>query len=243
MTSLIEQQQFSLVQTIHWARQIERHLSDARTKQLGRVHFRPSSSGVAMVGLLSERPQRGKGGYRNLERLARDFDVEFRQRCVDIEHGRPTPEKRLQSWIVAEAYRHDRRLTSLVPRGDVTFIADELALAVPTGKTVCDLLALRSEGDRCAPVVIELETARQLTRLRQQVDEYAALVEQHLELFGELYSVVLGQEVRLTAPCEKWIVWPRLEYGREDPNAARLQSDGLTRVIGYAAVGDGYELG
>ena len=30
----------------------------------GRAHFRPTSSGVTLVGLLPDRPQRGKGGYR-----------------------------------------------------------------------------------------------------------------------------------------------------------------------------------
>jgi len=34
-----------------------------------RVHFRPSATGVSMVGLLHERPQRGKSGITNLERL------------------------------------------------------------------------------------------------------------------------------------------------------------------------------
>lgn len=225
--------------TIHWAREIETHLAEARRTHLGDVHFRPSSGAATMVGLRPDRPQRGKGGYRSLERLARRFDEEFQKHCVAVAQGRPTPEKRLQSWLLAEAYRNNRQLSPLDPSGQLRFVTDELVLPVESGKIVCDLLALRTTDDRHTPVVIELKTERQLTRLREQVDGYAALVERHSDLFSELYSVILGTAVTLSVPAERWIVWPR-RNGGTDPKAAALEADGI-RVVGYGHAAEGYE--
>jgi hypothetical protein len=65
------------------------HLGSLQAAHGDRVHFRPSSTGVAMVGLLPARPQRGKSGYTNLARLAANFEEEFQHHCVNVEQGRP----------------------------------------------------------------------------------------------------------------------------------------------------------
>jgi hypothetical protein len=46
-----------------------------------------------MIGLIRKRPQRGKGGFRNLERLAGDFDLLFAKYCQDVPQGRVTGER------------------------------------------------------------------------------------------------------------------------------------------------------
>lgn len=194
-----------------------------------------------MVGLTPERPQRGKSGIRSLAKLATNFDAEFKKHCVDVDQGRPTAEKVLQSWMLAEAYRNDRRMVSLNTASEATaspvelvFVADEIALPTTVdgkGRIVCDILALRqgSEGD--VPVVIELKTERQLTRLVEQVTDYAALVDAHPDMFTDLLSVMLSEDVRFAGPSEKWIVWP-IAGSTKDPREDELGDAGI-RLAGY----------
>lgn len=226
-----DEQRDRLRRTIGWARKVEELLAGARKQHLGEIHFRPASTGISMIGLRPDRPQRGKSGIKNLERLADEFDKLFREHCIECAHGRPTPEKRLQSYLVAEAYRNERRLQPLSADGSVPllFVTDELSLPTSDGRIVCDLLALH--GTR--PVVIELKPAREMKRLVEQVTSYSALVEDHLDLFGELYSVILGSEVSLEAPCQRWIVWPAVNGHDRDPREDQLAELGI-RVVGYA---------
>ncbi len=83
--------------TIEWARKVRTTLEPLLDAHGDRVHFRPSSTGVAMVGLLPDRPQRGKSGLTNLARVVADFEPMFTAHCRDVEHGRVTGEKALQS--------------------------------------------------------------------------------------------------------------------------------------------------
>lgn len=199
-----------------------------------------------MIGLLPDRPQRGKGGYRNLAKLASSFEEEFDRRCRDIDQGRSTPEKRLQSYLLADAHTHGGALTTLSEASESTddpvhleLVTDELALPLGDGrKVVCDLLALRRVDDDIAkPVVIELKSARQMTRLVEQVSDYAMLVEEHLELFAELASILLEREVELKGPCEKWLVWPAVSSG--EPREDELAAGGI-RVVGYEEGDEGF---
>lgn len=193
-----------------------------------------------MIGLRPDRPQRGKSGITDIRRLAGEFDSLFREYCVDCIQGRPTPEKRLQSYMIAEAYRNERRLESL-RGGDVEapleLVTDELSLPSKDGRIVCDLLALH--GTR--PAVIELKPRRELLRLVEQVTGYAKLVEEHLDLFEELCSVILGRHVELVGACERWIVWPAAKGHDRDPREAELADLGI-RVVVYTESEHGFEL-
>ncbi len=64
-----EQQRERLRKTIDWARRLRAELQPIQHAHGDRVHFRPSSTGVAMVGLLPDRPQRGKSGITNLKSI------------------------------------------------------------------------------------------------------------------------------------------------------------------------------
>ena len=191
-----------------------------------------------MIGLLPSRPQRGRSGFRDLDRLSRDFELLFERPCVDVPLGRPTPEKALQSWMTANAYRHGRRLEALdrATADAVTtlFVADELALPLGSGKRiVCDLLALRCHPDgRQIPAVIELKSAREMKRLVEQVESYASVIEKNQGAFEALFSAVLGQPVCFSGPAERWIVWPQAG-ALSDPRAETLAGKGI-RVVGYS---------
>lgn len=201
-----------------------------------------------MVGLTRERAQRGKSGIRNLQKLASDFDAAFRIHCVDIDQGRPTAEKVLQSWMIAEAYRNHRRMVSLNEASaataspvELTFVTDEIALPTKPdgkGKIVCDILALRAGANGIVPVAIELKTERQLKRLIEQVTTYAALVDDHADLFAELCAALFAAPSGIVRPCEKWIVWPMAGNDR-DPREDELAAAGV-RAVGYAGTSNGF---
>jgi hypothetical protein len=240
-----QQQRERLQRTIEWAHRIRAELRPLLDAHGGRVHFRPSSTGVAMVGLLPDRPQRGKSGLTNLKALADGFEATFDAHCRTVEQGRVTGEKALQSFLISEAQTNGRRLASLNRASAATndpvelwFVTDEIALPVEGGKMVCDVLALRRDGGRCTPVLIELKDSRQLTRLVEQVEGYARLIEEHADQFAELFSALLGEDIRFDGPTEKWIVWPTAGASA-DPRTQELLDVGI-RVTRYAVDGERY---
>lgn len=196
------------------AEEIRQKLGQLERANRGRVHFRPAESGVTMVGLLPGRPQRGRGGY-STDALLRVFADEFQKRCVDVPQGRPTPEKELQSFLIADAYRHDRSMAALASaNGDrdnlsnVRFVTDEISINNGNVRVVCDLLAVRSLDTGHCPVLIELKSSRQMTRLIEQVEGFTVALDRYSAQFEELFSAVLGEEITFASRPERWIVWP-----------------------------------
>jgi hypothetical protein len=242
----LERQRAQLLATIGWAQQIQAILQPLLDAHGDRVHFRPFSGGVAMVSVLHDRPQRGKSGIKDLRNLADHFEDLFQRHCVEIEQGRETGEKELQSFLIRESYRHGRAMLPLIEAGrehgeelDLVFVTDEQLLPLGEGKLVCDLLALRRDPERGhVPVLLELKDARQMTRLIEQVESFARLIDLHADLFAQLYTALLGFEVRFSGPTEKWIVWPALGADA-DPREPELQARGI-RVVGYRRDGDSF---
>lgn len=240
-----------LTRTIEWAKKLRASLQPILDAHGDRVHFRPASTGVAMVGLLPDRPQRGKSGLTNLERVVTSFEQMFDEHCRTVEHGKPTREKALQSFLIREAYKNGRRLAPInaasVSTNDpveLVFVTDEIALPLDDeGKTVCDVLALRRDNGRCTPVLLELKDARMLGRLVAQVESYAALIDGHTALFEELYGALLGEAVKFDdRPTEKWIVWPAAGE-TNDPQEEKLAAQRKNiRIVGYTEKDGSYAL-
>jgi len=232
----VVQQRLRLKDIIQWAQRIRGDLQDVLDQNGHRVHFRPSSTGFAMISLLPNSPQLGKGNLRNPKRLAARFEEEFQRWCASRQLGRPTPEKLLQSFLVSDAQTHGGSLNVLNrAAGDGTelyFVTDEVALPTIDGKIVCDLLAVRKGREGWIPVAIELKSARTMTRLVEQLCDFAVLVDRHLDLFARLASVRMGREICFEGGCEKWIVWPQLASGRPEPHEDQLAEDGI-RIAGY----------
>ena len=233
-------------QVLASAGEIGAKLSGLLASQDGRVHFRPTDSGITMVGLLPGRPQRGKGGYA-AEGILEGFEEKFRKHCVDIPQGRPTPEKQLQSFLIGNAYRHGRRFEALIAGGDgsgrfedVIFITDEIPMEAGGRKIVCDLLALRRTRGRSIPVLIELKSRRAMTELVGQLTAYSAAMDKHAEEFVQLYSALLGEKVHFDAPTEKWLVWPGPDdRPGPDPRQDELTAKGIG-VIQYVSADSGF---
>jgi hypothetical protein len=234
-----------LSDTIAWAKKLRAALNDTQVAYGERVHFRPSSTGVSMVGLLADRPQRGWSGLPDLNRVAENFEELFARHCRDVEKGRETPEKALQSFLIRDAYTHGRRMDAIEHASrataesvELTFVVDEISLPHNDGEIVCDLLAVRRDGTRCTPVLLELKSERSLTRLVQQVEGYARVIDEHPDLFALLFSAILGEELHFDAPTEKWIVWPA-KVAEKDPREAEL-AELRIRTVGYEDDASGY---
>lgn len=200
-----------------------------------------------MVGLLHDRPQRGKSGITNVDRLASDFEAMFAAHCRDIDQGRPTGEKALQSFLIRESYKNGRRIKPINIASQQTnepvelvFVTDEIPLPLAEGRIVCDVLALRRDGGRSTPVLLELKDDRMLTRLVEQVEGYSALMDEHAGLFAELFGALLGERVALDGPTERWIVWPAAGAGK-DPREDELAAKGI-RVVAYEEKEGAYTL-
>ena len=184
----------------------------------GKVHFRPTGNGITMVGLLEDRPQRGRGGY-SADRLIDNFDEQFRKYCIDIEQGRNTPEKKLQSYLISNAYLNDRKMKVLVDSdssqqlstGNLLFITDEIRMPYKSEHKTCDILALRIEGNDTVPLIIELKPERKMKELVHQLEDYAEVMTIHQRFYENLYSALLGRKIAFTALPEKWLVWPPLK--------------------------------
>lgn len=224
--------------TIGWAEKIRNELGPLQLENGDRVHFRPSATGAAMVGLTHDRPQRGKSGIRTFRKLIANFEDDFKAHCLPTEKGRDTPEKALQSFLIRNALSNARRMKALEKalgaNTEVLFTTDELSLPDGEDKIVCDVLALR---DGHTPVIVELKSARHLGRLVQQVKSYADIIDDHRDQFSRLYSVILGWDVTLRHAAEKWIVWPPPSKGDRGPGDDEVPDD--IQVFVYRTPGPG----
>lgn len=210
------------------------------------VHLRPTSSnGVTMIGLSAGRPQRGKGGFNDMERLVRDFRALFDEHCMPDSHGRDTPEKELQSALIRDAYAHSREMTLLTAAFATTnaplapiFVTDEIALPTDDGgKMVCDMLCVtRNDDGSFRPLLIELKSERAKKTLIAQVEGYAAFVDEQSAGFEALTTALLGS-ARLVGACQKCIVWPGSGEGA-DRHAKDLAARGI-RLVAYTQSEDG----
>lgn len=201
------------------------------------LHLRPSSTGIRLVDLSPDRPQLNRGRVGDPRRL----EAQFAQRLADpvkAGPGRTTPEKVLQSWLLLDAYRHDSTMHALSP--ELRFVTDEQNLPDEDKAKVCDLLALRTTAAGQVPVVIELKTEREMTRLIEQL-AFADLVDAHARAFERLCSALRGAEVSFTGSCERWLVWPAAEGHRVDPREGELGAMGI-RVVTYEQSGAGFSL-
>ena len=241
-----EAQRAHLEMTIRWAEKLRGRAAEMERELGGKAVFRPSSTGVAMIGLTSGNPQRGpRIPVRELSDSEADPEDLFRRYCTGVP-GRPTPEKRLQSFLISRSLRADRNLEPLNAASlrtsapvDLTFMIDEIPVFPVRGKkTLCDLLAIRKAGTGFVPVVIELKSSRQMTRLIEQVTTFAALVDTHRDLYERLFSAFCPSPIAFIGPCEKWIVWPALKR-RPDPREEEFAAAGI-RVVGYETAGDGF---
>lgn len=229
------------------AKAIREHLGYILEAHGDKVHFRPTASGVTMIGLDRDTPQRGQS-FGNVHAIAADFDALFARYCVGMAQGRSTPEKELQSWLISRAYRNKRRMVPIEIQAarqgnpvELLFMTDEIPVNHPTkGKKICDLLALRRLDDGTYRAVdMELKSKRAMKEIVGQVEDYSEIVDRYQAEFAALFSALVGHPVVLSGSCEKWIVWPMPRGHKRDPREDELADEGI-RVVSYVAAGKGY---
>lgn len=233
---LCEVQRDRLRRTIAWAAWARAELGELAREYVGRVHFRPSASGVSVVRLSPDGPQLGQRVGRDASRIRQAIE-----QTLKLTPGRPTPEKRLQSFLIASAGHHERCLEPLCLAAevgqvlDVLFVMDELFLPTassPKRGEGCDLMAMRRlQADTGIPIQIELKSARRMEEVLRELDRFAPLIDQHSDLFEELFTAVLGSTVRFAGAAERWVIWPAAGQG-PDPQA-RAFSDRQVRLVTY----------
>jgi hypothetical protein len=234
-----------LEKVIRWAKKLRGYPSDFERRYAGRVLFRPSSTGIAMIGLTPENPQRGGAVPVDASENGHVLEELYLRHCVGVPQGRQTPEKALQSFLISRALAANRQLEPINEASrrthspvDLTFMVDEISVPVGESHIVCDLLAVRWVEKGVVPVVIELKSNRRMKRLVEQVETYAALVDRHRDQYKRLLGAFCSYPIDLVGPCEKWIVWPMAGKER-DPRENELAARGI-RVVGYEQDGDGF---
>jgi PD-(D/E)XK nuclease superfamily protein len=221
-----------------WAKQIQEELDGVGDHVP--VYFRPGSRGIAMVSIDLDRPQVGKSSLRNLKTISDGFDDLFQKHCMQGP-CRPTPEKRLQSYLIAQALKNGRRLLCLEhPGEEVYFITDEVSLPTYDGKIVCDLLAAVRINGGWRPMLVELKSERAMKRLIEQLDRFSYLIEQHLDAFGRLASTILKRPIQWSGSAQKVLVWPAVDKP-VDPRISELAQLGI-RCVGYRDKGADFDL-
>lgn len=213
------------------AKLIRSELQEVVDHMKGQVHFRPGVDGVSMVSLLPQSPQMGLPKIPKIEKFKPQFSELFEKHCRQAKPERPTPEKELQSFLIAKAYRDPRRLLPFDAL-ELIFVTDEIPVHVENQeKVVCDLLAMRKNETGYVPVLIELKSSRDMKRLIEQVKSYARVIDLYIEHYSNLFSALLGKKIKLAGPCERWIVWPAL-WDEGDPRTGEF-ADEKIGIITY----------
>ena len=112
------------------------------------------------------------------------------------------------------------------------FVTDEIAVFMNEKRVVCDLLALNRHDGRMVPVIIELKSTRDMKRLVEQLENYAAVISTYQIYFERLFSALLAEPIRFSMPVEKWLVWPSPKSGPVR-RVEELAAQGI-RVVDYA---------
>ncbi len=230
-------QDYYIRQSTQWAEKIRKDLGDLQDREAHRVQFRPSTTGIGMVGLLPEKPQLGHS-YSSTAKLTADFEGEFAKYCDGPAPRRLTPEKQLQSFLVADALTHGRHMHALNQASNksdavvnLLFLTDELVIPSIRGDQRLDVLAVEHTDEGDGLVLIELKSERAMKALLDQTTAYAEFLQNHSVALSKLAAAILGREVNLVLPPRKWIVWPA-EGEHVDPREAEFLQAGV-RVVGY----------
>jgi hypothetical protein len=207
------------------------------------LYLRPVPGGCTALSVNPQRrPQQGTScrwsTITEVEQLRAARDRTLASRTGET---RVTPEKALQSFLIRDAIQNKGWMKSITAacqeRPKLRFLADEASFRDATGKkTVCDLLAVRIDGDIGVPVAIELKSARNLKRLTEQVCATARLMEKYRSDFQMLAEACWGSPIRLAERAECWIVWPTAgadRHGDLDPRDGKCRAENV-RLVTYS---------
>lgn len=214
-----------------------------------RFHLRPTRDGVTLVCLEPEFPQLGLAV--DVRRVGDLQWLDAQARLLTKNPLRLTPEKKVQSLLVAGALAAARVLPSvLAPEGmTLEFLVDELVVQAGPGAAGSrrgDMIAVATRGDRVVPAFIELKADRQATTLLEQLRAMettffgAPASTARRAALASFASLVLGRAIPpfIEAGADHAvgvIVWPAAAAGprRRTPSQVDDCPDLVLRVVGY----------
>ena len=184
--------------------------------------LRPSIGRISLVSFHPKSPQMGPNNYHS--RISNAASLRRAVKTEVLEPGRKVPEKRLQSWLIREAWANGQIMKSLndVLGGEYWFVSDELAIKInESNKVVADLLLVKVDNGLAKLVNVELKSERARKEVFNQVIDFRDVIE-HETLFR------FWRQFAETMTCHafRWdespqthgiVVWPK----SENPKAAQ----------------------
>lgn len=162
------------------------------------LHFRGNFGSYSLVSVDQKTPELGISGLKDYEQGRKLINGPGDQ--VKKIPGRPTPEKRIQAYIIGHALHH----AGVLPFADLLFVTSELALNIGgKQKMVNDILALGPNGEL---VIIELKSDRSNHVKEQAIKFEAQAVLPNKSLFQGLVLLMTGKT--WSAGIRKIAVWP-----------------------------------
>jgi hypothetical protein len=149
-------------------------------------------------------------------RKIKHLERKFKERRPPAPPNRPTPEKKLQSWLIRTALESGGILKPFkgVLDGQHWFVSDEIAVQINSKKVVADLLLVKVDAEGLACLVnVELKSAR-LMKAFEQVICFRTLLEGPglIKIWREFAEIMTGQKFRWNQSQETCgvVIWPAL---------------------------------
>lgn len=166
------------------------------------VHFRGNLNSLSLISISEDKPELGVT-CRMHTHWTESIVQSYIDKIIDKpEPKRATPEKSLQAWIIRKSLENKHLLPF---NKSIRFITSEFAIQDDIkGKIVSDILGYDVKMNRL--VILELKSARHLSRLIEQVNNMEYIVNKYPSFFEELVGLH-GYQIK-NDPL-KTIIWPK----------------------------------
>lgn len=211
------------------------------------LRLRPSVGSFSLVSCSDRTPQLGKSRIQSVTQLARALETLQTGVWRLTSPGRPTPEKRLQSWLISCASATGEVAPITDAFGDGArywFVSDEIALSNPsdansTPKFVADMLLVKEAADGRAELVnVELKSGRSFDTF-DQVETFRKVLKLE-DLVGDwrqFAETMTGKKFNWddAAPSSGIVIWSALATGQATSSVTleKFAARERIRVLGF----------
>lgn len=192
-----------------------------------KIHFRGSLNSLSLISFSEEKPELGTKcsfkKYNSANNIKTLIEADIEKINIKAIPQRPTPEKKLQAWIISYALKNNYELPF---DKNIKFISSEIAIINNAGnKIVTDILGYNETNNQLC--VIELKYDRQEERLIEQVNSFAEVISERPEFFSKLLSIHGFERTSLIPPTiVKLVVWP---HGKTSPKI-KLKTENIIEI-------------
>lgn len=205
------------------AKELNDKYKDVFTKPEDEAHLRGNIKSMSLISLSKDRPELGFSNLKTEKTITDKL-----KKLKEIELGRATPEKVLQSWIIKNSIQNNHTL----PFGNnIKFITSEMAIVNDNKRIVNDILGFCNGS----LYVIELKSDRAMNRLIEQVNNFEKVITSDINLFDDLCKIHGCKWDKKT--IIKVIVWP---YSKNGKKSSKILLDKEIIEYGYEEVNDSF---